>query len=877
MDRLIILLYGCLGLFATASSQTALSDSISGHEWHQQGNLLWDQDNLPAADSAFRQALELRKRAGDTDGFLVSATNLGILNQSLDNLPAARFYLQQVIDQGPNRKQGQAYYQLARTFDRSGEIILADQAYQAAAKLPPFSHDVEDLCYLYLQWGAVFLIDRPDQAWRADSLLNIAYQLTDELGEGAAYANTVALTRIGLAKIYSGQLTEAIDLLEQSLHINRQCCQDQDLEVTQLTNLGIAYRRQGAYQKALECLMGSRAINESLSEGLPDAYLANDFDNLSTYYLETHPDSAYQYAQLAIEALLPHLGSLDDFGLPQVEDFNRTTEWPALLTYISDWANASQVLAAQTGKASAYAECLDIYRAGDELIRFLYGKHEQVQTQLIWRAEARNLYAYAISAALSADQPELAFYYSERARAQLLLDEQLKARAGAALPPKDYASLLQARARANWVRNSEAEAENILEASRALEQLQDSLFVAYPNYAQVREVGLPDLDFDLSQIPKNWTVVEYFYEPAIGFWSFIFEDGNLRTVELKVEALPDLVNRYRQALLDFRTPFSSEIAAGLYDVIWAPLDIETTEKLIIVPDGILSELPFEAMITDGASDDEPGAYRSMQWWHERHQASYAYSLRWLLEQDSPESLDERLFFGPMSEIDPESGLDPSLPLTASLADGLEAQFGFETLLGKEANRENLTNRLGRLGLFQLSSHAFPSAFDRAGASFLLSDSKQPHFFDYELLSHRLRADLVVLAGCNTEQGLNQPGEGVASLGRSFASAGARSLVSSRWPIDESATATLLKSFYAHLADGKTKPQAIAAARSDYLDEQLNNDRAHPYFWAGLAYIGAPEGIPPAEVYSYWPLILVFLLFLSLVLIIIRRFKTRNEF
>ncbi|MEO0627086.1 MAG: CHAT domain-containing tetratricopeptide repeat protein, partial [Bacteroidota bacterium] len=801
-----------------------------------------------------------------------TATNLGIINQELGNLAAARLYLSQVIDRAPNRKLGQAYFQLARIYARTGEVVLSDQAFQAASNHSPFDVDPISRHYLFSEWSDAFLIDRQEQAKVADSLLTLALDLADQLGEESDYARAFNLNRLGLAKVYQGNADLAIPLLEESLMINRECCEDQDLETSQLTNLGIAHRRMGARDEALDALLASHRINLDLSEGLPDPYLANDFDNLSTYYLQSNPDSASLYARLAVQALLPHLGAVDDFRLPQVGDFEQTSETIALLTYISDWAKAEKVLA--DNQEAGYENCLDIYRVGDELIRYLFESHEQVQTQLLWRAEARRLYAEALVAAIDAGQNDLAFYFSEQARAQLLLSEQLKARAGAALPSAAYMQLQRATAAATWTMQSTAEAQEILDASDRLKRLQDSLESAFPAYQSAQKIGLPDSPVDLDRVPKDWTVVEYFLEPYLGGWAFVIEDGELRIVSLETERLSDLTHHFRQELTDYESAFDPEPAYQLAQLIWSPLDLVPTDKLVVIPDGVLNDIPFEALLVESAKPEDNLVYRSFPWWGGRYSAAYAYSLRWLLSQESGKVIRERLFFGPMSQIDSDLGLEPNLELslTATLADQLQAHFDWEILLASEASRPALESRLASVGLLQLSSHAFPSSLQRGGASFLLADAAAPHFYDYELLRHRLHADLVVLAGCDTGQGLDLPGEGVASLGRSFAYAGARSLVTSRWPIDEAATIKILDPFYGSLSEDMLKQDALSAARRQYIKEQLNNELAHPYFWSGLAYIGAPEALPQDKASHFWLFFLAPLLLFLMGLKIFRKPK-----
>ncbi len=103
----------------------------------------------------------------------------------------------------------------------------------------------------------------------------------------------------------------------------------------------------------------------------------------------------------------------------------------------------------------------------------------------------------------------------------------------------------------------------------------------------------------------------------------------------------------------------------------------------------------------------------------------------------------------------------------------------------------------------------------------------------EIFPLRLRADLVVLSGCETGFGALEKGEGVLGLSLAFLSAGARSLLLSLWSVEDRATAGLMESFYRSWREGGSKSGALRQAKL----EALRSGLKHPLYWAGLILSG----------------------------------------
>ena len=78
------------------------------------------------------------------------------------------------------------------------------------------------------------------------------------------------------------------------------------------------------------------------------------------------------------------------------------------------------------------------------------------------------------------------------------------------------------------------------------------------------------------------------------------------------------------------------------------------------------------------------------------------------------------------------------------------------------------------------------------------------------------------------------GEGLISLSRAFHFAGARTVLASLWAVSDRSTADLMARFYAGLARGMAKDEALQAAQIEALHSA---DAAHPFHWAAFQLSG----------------------------------------
>ena len=104
----------------------------------------------------------------------------------------------------------------------------------------------------------------------------------------------------------------------------------------------------------------------------------------------------------------------------------------------------------------------------------------------------------------------------------------------------------------------------------------------------------------------------------------------------------------------------------------------------------------------------------------------------------------------------------------------------------------------------------------------------------EIRKLSLDTSLVTLSACNT--GIGPVGEdGIANIVNAFIEAGAQSVVSTLWEIEDHSTAQLMIDFYQHLGRGEGKAEALRQAQIDLL-----KSGDPPYFWAGFELDGEPH-------------------------------------
>ncbi len=303
---------------------------------------------------------------------------------------------------------------------------------------------------------------------------------------------------------------------------------------------------------------------------------------------------------------------------------------------------------------------------------------------------------------------------------------------------------------------------------------------------------------------------------------------------------------------------AEERATDLHAVLLAPADaFRSKSRVIVVPDGVLHLLPFDALKTPG------GEYVL-----ESRVVTYAPSASVLHQlRTSRNGTKTKLPFLGLGDV--RYGLDSPGEANESKGGGERATRGiydlagarFErlpgtrdevlnashifgsgsvALLDSKATEDMFKNQpLDNFRVIHLAVHGFSSPKHPDRAALVLgrtSESDEDGLLQTREISElALNADLVALSACDTGVGRLQGAEGIANLQRAFLVAGARTTVATLWKADDTFTAALIKQFYRNLADGKDKGSALAQAKLALLAKF--GDQALPFYWAGFVMDG----------------------------------------
>ncbi len=733
--------------------------------------------------------------------------------------------------------------------------------------------------------------------------LMICREIGNKLGEATALNNS--------AIIYdkTDNLSKALEYYDAALRIFEEAGAKSSQGMC-LNNIASIHYRQQNYSFSLECYLQAMKIAQETGNKRSEA---NRLKNIANVYSKINNFSeAEKYYSVSLqEARAIEVKELEakiymDMGYSHIDandNVRSINSFTKALTIARELGLPETTWLSHSGLGTAYekqerpADAIYHYKKAIAVIEDVRSQLELEEHKSGFLRSKVKVYESLINTLFIQSQKHLnkgfgkeAFRYAEKAKARVFLDslQTSKVNLRKSLTPNlrdeefklsRNISIIQTELVKPGLTRTQRE-----ELFRNLERAEED----YANFIQTLRMENPEyvllvypkpntLEEIQSSLPDNETaIIEYFLGQD---HSFVFYIDQKKFSMFRLVQSSDLqarVSDYIQliSIRDENGKFRA-FAAGkkLFQDLIGPFEanLKGIKKLIIIPDGNLNYLPYEAIIFSSSRNQD-------QFFIESFQISYAPSASsWMMlcqrkraetaVKDFLAFADPVFFFSTSSEKQAdadnilrefylEQGFDFS-PLLFSGKEVKQVSKYFkkrsrDIYTKRKAKEETLKNLpLESYKIIHFATHGFIDEKVPHRSALILTldeDPAEDGFFQArEVFNQRINSKLVVLSACQTGKGKLEKGEGVIGLYRSFLFAGTQAVLMSLWSINDKATAEFMKYFYENLVQGCSKVEALQKAKI----RMIASEYSHPFYWAAFVLNGEGQSSIEIEKPSFW--------------------------
>lgn len=809
--------------------------------YHTIGNI-YSRTQLDSAVFYMERAVKLR------EGLYVEAPTLD-LGKSNFNLglflfyqglyKSARSYFERAqtiyTELGIYSRLRNTHIMLAQVATSLGRFALAESHLALVLSHAQSAGDDEGLRMAYLDLGLA-LLEQEKLIPARDTLLK-AYKL---YGTDISLNRTNCLQNLALTYEQLGQLPQAIAAYEQVVTWLEELDDCQNLGIV-YNNLADAYVHQRQLVQANQLLQKGLAKAHSCKLG---SVIAQAHDHWGEYHMAVGDlPAAIASFQQALKELIPDFQPIESTEGPTIEQLRYIPNQLDVLIYLGDHAN-SLVQAYEVRQNPVYLRAaLEEYRTADALVDLIRQDHLDEATKLFWRKQVLPLYERAIAVCYQLNDSITAYHFFEKSKAILLLEALLEADAYAVLPDslRQREQALSNELQMQDATISSVEAANKrLAASQALEELRKQLRRDYPAYQKLTQtVAIPDVSVLQRTCASAQQAIIHYFVGHEQCYALVIDKQGTRLHYVGTTA--EVESSVRQVLDYFTTSNKIEntplayvqVAKACYQQLIAPIGIDEYESLVFIPDGLLTYLPFAALLREDVSTTDISQFPYLI---RTHTLAYGHSVSTMVQQQRPEGRGAASIqaFAPFASGSAQVNYPP-LNFSQDELESVATVIDTEVLQDEQATLASWQHYAVDARILHLSTHAFASRKDEQQAHIAFYDTL---LFLNDVYRQQLSADLVVLSACQSNIGPLARGEGVLGLGRGFIQAGASSVVATLWNVNAAATGQVLRVFYQELLQGLSKPKALAMAQKQYLaDTSIPSFQKSPYYWAGFTYYG----------------------------------------
>ena len=813
------------------------------------------------ADRLLQQALKLSEELGALPKQATQMLNLSSLSQSTQDYDIALQQIEQALaiakKSGLRPLEGQALRLKGNIHQARGELNEAFDAHTKALEIATILGATNDEAYALADIGSTYdLLGQYDQAIENHhQALSIFESSGDTLGQA------VTLTYLGRILSQTGEAEEALSLYEQALSIHQESGNVRE-ESMLLVDIGRLQARSNL-SKARAALQRSLDLGEQMGD---TSGVANTLSELGRVERKRGRfDEAFSLLQRSL-SLFKAVG-------------DRPGE-----------ADIQYEIATLYAEQDRLPEALEAVNSAIAQIERLRSGIRASELRTSYFATVQDYYLLKTDLLMKLNQPEAAFQTNEAARARTLIEllneasVDIRQGADSALLTKEKSlqselQKLESRRITTLSGEHTPAAEKALdtESDRLLQQLDQVVTHIRSNSPAYAELVAPQpLSMKTAQqvLDPDTVLVQYALGEEQSYLWIVSQDQYQAYTLPSGSSIQTKAQQFRSVLT---TKGSQSDIKRSGDALMSLIFPERPEwiegkRLLIVGDGLLSEIPFAALPLPNQS-----AYVPLLSEHEilsqpsitavdvlrkqlsnrpERPSSVAVLADPIYRAEDDNRLSQSIVLRPQAKPSESAAertlraLDLSaisrLPYTRKEAQSIESLAEANNIkstiaLDFDANFDWITDdSLSQYSTIHLATHGFVNPINPQLSGVVLSlldeagNLRDDGFLRlHDIFNLDLSAELVVLSACQTGLGKNVSGEGVIGLSRGFMYAGAERVAVSLWNVDDESTASLIALFYKYMMKDDLSPSAAMRAA------QLRRWEAGemPYRWAAFTLQG----------------------------------------
>lgn len=704
-----------------------------------------------------------------------------------------------------------------------------------------------------------------DQSYTSlDTAINITQQYREE--EGIFLAR--CYNQKGILFFHKNQMDSAVTYLQKAWKIlDRKLPNKQHIYLAKVFNdLGKVYQYQEIDQNSIRDYLRSLRIYRNLL-GTVHPHLGTGYYNVGTLYAKN--GDYYNALKNYQISLVSNIFGFTDTTIVSNPQLDNTVSDFILLQSLTGKVEALENYYDQTLDFELLTAALDTYNLIANLIDKLRTGYISEESKRFLGEKTSYLYEHAMQLCMrmaeisrSASYLENAFFFSEKSRAGILLSgiKDANAKKVAGVPDsllareKELIQLIAdkeielfdelnkgTRARRSVVETYQNQLFNLKNSYSDfilfLEKEYHSYFqLKYDSYsASVDDIQKNILNPVNKKDKKQYHILEYFIGQESLYIFHIDKDTFQLFINKKPENFDQLVKGLRNSILYNSEEVFISSSQELFDLL-IPIPIEKKMHLMIVPDGLLSYIPFESLLPE--YDEKP--LRKQKYLINQASVSYSYSLTLSVEMaktpyDYSANNNSFTGFAPVFNNRKEYKVlssDKQRTIEYVLADSTNHSNNYKTLLASEQELSSIYKKVAARK-FQSNAYFFNSAsknslFDSTSlnsrflhfATHGILDEHRPQFSGIvftdstkselltlgEIYGFNTKAELVILSACETGLGQLLQGEGLVGFSRGFFFSGSKFIIVSLWEVGDESTSEMAVNFYSRYA--KKKKQDI---------------------------------------------------------------------